>query len=60
MTEKFDSHLEARCTNLYGMGKPKESARRNRQYLASIGLESGVARASLILLNKEKHNDTKR
>jgi len=27
---------------LPGMGKPKESARRNREYLASIGLESGA------------------
>jgi hypothetical protein len=26
------------------MGKPKESARRNREYLASIGLESGAVK----------------
>ncbi|HEX9840736.1 MAG TPA: hypothetical protein VGA72_15410 [Anaerolineales bacterium] len=45
MAEKFDSHLEAEFPNLYGMGKPKESARRNREYLASIGLESGVVKA---------------
>ena len=45
MPEKCDSHLEAECTDLYGMGKPKESARRNRGYLASIGLESGVVKA---------------
>lgn len=30
---------------LPGMGKPKESARRNREYLASIGLESGAVKA---------------
>ena len=30
---------------LPGMGKPRESARRNREYLASIGLESGAVRA---------------
>ncbi|HSL28255.1 MAG TPA: TIM barrel protein [Anaerolineales bacterium] len=30
---------------LPGMGKPKESARRNREYLASIGLRSGAVRA---------------
>jgi inosose dehydratase len=29
---------------LPGMGKPKESARRNREYLASIGLESGAVK----------------
>ena len=30
---------------LAGMGKPKESARRNREYLASIGLASGAVKA---------------
>ena len=30
---------------LPGMGKPKESARRNREYLASIGLKSDVVNA---------------
>jgi inosose dehydratase len=30
---------------LPGMGKPKESARRNREYLTSIGLKSGVVNA---------------
>ncbi len=30
---------------LPGMGKPKESAQRNRDYLASIGLESAAVRA---------------
>jgi len=30
---------------LPGMGKPKESARRNRDYLASIGLKSDVVKA---------------
>lgn len=30
---------------LPGMGQPKESARRNREYLASIGLESGTVKA---------------
>ena len=30
---------------LPGMGTPRESAQRNRQYLASIGLESGMVRA---------------
>jgi hypothetical protein len=45
MAEKFDSHLEAEFTNLFGMGKPKKSARSNREVLASIGLESGVVKA---------------
>lgn len=41
----YDGWIVVEQDVLPGMGKPKESAQRNRNYLASIGLESHVVKA---------------
>lgn len=41
----YDGWIVVEQDVLPGMGAPKESAQRNRDYLASIGLESGAVRA---------------
>lgn len=41
----YDGWVVVEQDVLPGMGKPKESARRNREYLASIGLQSDVVNA---------------
>jgi inosose dehydratase len=41
----YDDWIVVEQDVLPGMGKPKESARRNRKYLASIGLESHAVNA---------------
>lgn len=41
----YDGWIVVEQDVLPGMGKPKESAQRNRDYLEGIGLESGVVKA---------------
>jgi inosose dehydratase len=41
----YDGWIVVEQDVLPGMGMPRESARRNREYLASIGLESGMVKA---------------
>jgi inosose dehydratase len=41
----YDGWIVVEQDVLPGMGKPKESARRNREYLASIGLASHAVNA---------------
>lgn len=41
----YDGWIVVEQDVLPGMGKPKESARRNRNYLESIGLKSGAVKA---------------
>ena len=44
-TRGYEGWIVVEQDVLPGLGKPKESAQRNREYLASIGLESGAIRA---------------